>query len=296
MHTHLSRPSIWFTGLLACLALSLAAPPADARSDLNRSINLAAGQWLLVEQMTNGAMLAALGIDADQNIRGVREARDQFSRTLRGLRYGDHELGLVRASQEEILDALARVEAVWPRYDQQIQTIIVSLHGPGGIDEAQIGNLSVLHAQMTEALDPAIAVFREYSYGGDTHSILTTTLNGSVDLRSRTQLILRELLAIAHRQDEEQNRRQLSRDAQDFHRTLSGLIHGDLERRLLPAATDEIRAELAKVQQLWAEIEPILAGIAAGGAVDQRSIATVSRHTDRMIGPLTQTSLMYENL
>ncbi len=293
---HYSRPSIWFAGLLACLALSLATPPADARSDLDRSLNLAAGQWLLVEQMTNGAMLAALGIDAEQNIRGVREARDQFSRTLRGLRYGDSELGLTGASEEEILDELTRVEAVWPRYDQLIQTIIVSLHGPGGIDEDQISDLSVFHGQMTEALDRAIAVFREYAYGEYTHSILTTTLHGSVELRSRTQLILGELLAIAYRQDEMQNRRLLGRSTREFDRTLNGLIHGDLERRLLPAATDEIRAELAKVQQLWAEIQPILAGVAAGGSVDQGSIATVSRHTDRMIGPLTQTSLMYENL
>ena len=81
-----------------------------------------------------------------------------------------------------------------------------------------------------------------------------------------------------------------------FDRTLNGLIHGDAELRLLPAANADIRAELAKVQLLWGEIQPILAGIAVGAPVDQRTITTVSRNAGRMIAPLNTTSLMYETL
>ncbi len=296
MHTQSTYRSSWVAALLACLAFILVALPADAGTNLHRSINLAARQSLLVEQMTNGTMLAALGIDVEQNNRDVRQARDLFSRTLRGLRHGDEELGLKRAEQDEIIAEIARIETVWPRYDQMLQTVMASMQDPAGIREAQIGELSTVHDEMIDAVDRALEVVGEYAYGGNTHSILTTTLNGSVRLRSRTQQMLGELLAIAYQRDVAQSRRLLAEATREFDRTLNGLIHGDPERHLLPAANDEIRAELAKVQQIWAEVRPILTGAAAGSSVDQRAITTVSRYTGRMIGPLTMTTLLYENL
>ncbi len=296
MHTLTAKRFLRFMGLLAGIAVLLADQPADARSDYNRSLNLAARQSLLVEQMTNGAMLAALGIDTEQNIRNVLQARDLFDRTLRGLRRGDDELGLIAAEQPEVIRQLGRVDGLWPRFDQTLQGIIVTLDSPGGVREAQIRQLSDEHRLMSETVARMIAVFEHFSHGGDTHSILTTTLNGSVDLRSQTQLMLGELLAIAYHQDAEHNRRLLGQAAGAFDRTLHGLIHGDPEMRLLPAANEEIRAELAKVERLWREIQPILSGVAAGGSADQRAIATVSRYTTRMLAPLNMTSLMYENL
>ena len=296
MRRHTAKPIQRFAGILGCIALVLVALPAEARSDYNRSINLAARQWLLVEQMTNGTMLAALGIDAEQNIRNVAQARDLFERTLAGLRNGDEELGLIAASEPEVIRQIGRVEAFWPRYDQVLQSLTASLQAPSGVREAQIRELAEVHRVMIETVDQAIDAFEEYSHGGGTHSILTTTLNGSVQLRSRTQLMLGELLAIAYHDNEEQNRRLLGEATREFDRTLNGLIYGDPELRLLPAANDEIRAELAKVQRLWREIQPILAGIAVGAPVDQRSITTVSRYAGRMIPPLNMTTLMYENL
>ena len=296
MRRHTAKPIQRIAGILGCIALVLVTLPADARSEYNRSINLAARQWLLVEQMTNGTMLAALGIDTEQNIRNVAQARDLFDRTLIGLRSGDAELGLVAASEHDVISEIARVEAFWPRYDQMIQSVIASLQDPSGVREAQIRELANVHRVMIESVERTTAAFEEFSHGGGTHSILTTTLNGSVQLRSHTQQMLGEMLAIAFHENEEQNRRLLGQATREFDRTLNGLIYGDPEMRLLPAANDEIRAELAKVQRLWSEIQPILAGVAVGATVDQRSITTVSRYAARMIAPLNMTSLMYENL
>ena len=106
MRTNSAKLICRMAGILGCIAMVLVALPADARSNYNRSINLAARQGLLLEQMTNGTMLAALDIDAELNIRGVRQARDLFDRTLVGLRNGDAEMGLVAASQTEVVSAL----------------------------------------------------------------------------------------------------------------------------------------------------------------------------------------------
>lgn len=296
MRKDTAKPTVRTAGLLACLAIMLVASAAEARSDMNRSINLAARQWQLVEQMTNGTMLAALGIDSELNIRNVLQSYELFDETLAGLRHGDSELGLVAAERPEIVDQIQRVEDIWPRYGQAVLTVIEALEGSSGVREDQVRDLADRHRLMIAAVEQAIDTFERYTHGGGTHSILTTTLNGSAHLRSQTQLIVGELLAIAYHDREEQNRRLLAEATRDFDRTLSGLIHGDPEMRLLPAANEEIRAELAKVERLWTEIRPILNSVASGGAVDQRSITTVSRYTTRMIPPLNMTSLMYENL
>jgi len=296
MRTHTAKPTYKFAGILACLAFILAALPAESRSDYNRSINLAGRQLLLVEQMTNGTMLAALGIDSEENIGNVRSARDLFSQTLRGLRDGDEELGLIPASRPEVIAEITRIEALWPRYDQTLQSILVSLMASSEISAPKIRQLTDIHMLMVEAVDQTVAAFEQYSHGGGTHSILSTTLNGSGQLRSNSQLVLGELLAIAFRSNDAQNRRLLGENTRAFDRTLAGLIEGDAELRLLPAPNEAIRAELGAIEQLWSQVRPTLLRIASGEAVDERSIATVYTVTSRMIEPLNAAALLYENL
>lgn len=296
MRIHTAKPTYKFTGVLACIALIMVALPADARSNFDRSINLAARQWQLVEQMTNGAMLAVLGIDAELNIRNARQARDLFSSTLRGLRSGDEELGLTPASRPEVLSEISRVEAFWPRYDEMLQNVITSVLASSEVSEMQIRQLSDIHALLIESVGRTVSAFERFSLGGDIHSILSITLNASGQLRNHSQLMLRRLLAIANHDQEGQNRRELGQAAREFDRALTGLIQGDSELQLLPAPNDEIKAEFAKVQRLWTVIKPILEGVASGAPADQQSIATVSRYAGRMILPLNMTSLMYENL
>ena len=173
---------------------------------------------------------------------------------------------------------------------------MVSLQGSADIDEAELGRLAVAHSQIIDAVGRSLSIYEHYSTGGDTHSILTTTLNGAAHLRSYPQSMLRELLSIAYRQDGTRSRVLLEMTAAEFDRTLMGLIHGDAELRLLPAANAEIRAELEAVETLWTAIRPVLNDIAAGGHVDAQSIRLVSRVAGRMTGPLNSTSLMYENL
>lgn len=296
MRVHTAKPTYQFAGILACIAMIMMALPAHARSDYNRSINLAARQWQLVEQMTNSTMLAVLGIDTELNIRNVRQARDLFSSTLRGLRNGDEELGLAPTEQPEVLSEISRIEAFWPRYDQMLQNVITSVLASSEVSDMQVRQLTDIHALMIESVERTVGAFEQFSHGGETHSILSSTLNASGQLRNHSQLMLGELLAIAYRNQEAQSRRELGQAAREFNRTLTGLIQGDAELRILPAPNDEIKAELAKVQRLWSEIAPILEGVASGAEVDQQSIAKVSRYATRMILPLNMTTLMYENL
>ncbi len=284
------------SAFLAGLALVLMATPADARSTLNRSISLASQEWMLVEQMTNGTMLAVLGIDTEENLREIQEAHELFDHTLRGLRDGDAEMGLVAVTTPEVLSQLDRVEAYWPRYSATIADIVAAVQASSDVEEAYIRELEDIHTLMIGSVDDMIDAFEQYSHGGETHSILSTTLNGSGQLRNFPQLMLGEMLAIAYHYHEAENREQLGLATRNFERTLTGLINGDAELRLLPAPNEDIGAELYEIQQLWTQVRPILLRVSSGEAVDERSIATVSHVTHRMIEPLNTAVHLYENL
>lgn len=301
MRSYFAKPNFGMTGIIASgliagAALTLMATPADARSTLNRSISLASQEWLLVEQMTNGTMLAVLDIDREENLREVQEAHDLFDRTLRGLRNGDPELGLVATTTPEVLSQLDQVEAFWPRYEATITDITSALSASAEVDPSYIRELEDIHTLIIEAVDGTIDAFEQYSHGGGTHSILSSTLNGSGQLRSISQLMLGEMLAIAYHYHEAENREQLGTATRNFDRTLAGLINGDPGMRLLPAPNEDIGAELSEIAQLWSQVRPILQRVSSGGEVDERSIATVYHVTHRMIEPLNTAVSLYENL
>ena len=62
--------------------LVFAGLPADARTTQYRSINLAARQTLLIEQMSTGAMLAALDVDRQAGLSQMASARGLFQRAI----------------------------------------------------------------------------------------------------------------------------------------------------------------------------------------------------------------------
>lgn len=278
------------------IAMMLATLPADARSGANRSINLAGQQRMLIEQMTNGTMLAVLGIDTQDNIRAIRSARSQFRRTLRGLRDGDDGLGLNPTSTPEVLAEIAEIEQHWPRYDQTLQTVVTSVMTAAQIDHSHIRELAEIQELIIAAVDRTVGAFEHYAHGGDGHSILSTTINGAGRLRTLAHQIMGEVLAIAYQFDVTTNRDRLAQSVAEFDRTLNGLIHGDGELHLLPAATQEISSELTQVQALWVQLKPLLDSIGSGSAVGEGAISQISRSITRMIRPVDAVSTMYENL
>lgn len=279
-------------GIFSVIILLLAAIPQEARSDGNRPFAMAGRQWLLVERMTNSALLAALDVSASPNLRAVHWSRDRFERTHTELKYGDPLLGQAASTRPEILAALDRVDSEWRRYD----AIFSEISGSTGISGVQVRALTDSHAEMIEALDQMVGAYQFYAYGGTSHSILSSTINETGKLRARTQLLLRTFLMVAYNDNSAQDRRQLAQSVQEFSGILRGLIYGDGDLLLLPAPTQEIRDELMKVDRMWNEILPVLEAGANGNAVTETEIATIAQYSNDMAVPLTMALLMYLSL
>ncbi len=250
---------------------------------------MAERQLLLIERMTNSALLAALGVDASPGLRSIHWSRDRFDRVQTDLRKGNPYIGLRPTSEPEILKSLDQADARWRQYD----TIFADIVASRKVSESQMAALSASHVNVTEALKQAVDSYGYFVYGGRYHSILSTTINGTGRLRAGTQMVLRSLMMAAYHDYDAQQRQELERAVKEFEATINGLIDGDPERRLLPAATREIRGELSKVYEMWSEVRPILEQASAGIAVTKAQIAAVAKSANDMAVPLTMALIMY---
>jgi hypothetical protein len=276
-------------GILSAIIMILAASSVEAQAQNNRSFTLAGRQLLLIERMTNSALLAALGIDASPRLRSIHWSRNRFDRMQRELRDGDPHIGLRPTTKPEILVRLDRADVRWQQYETIFGEIVTS----ASVSKAQIRVLTASHAETIEALSQMVDSYKYFVHGGDYHSIMSSAINRTGQLRAGTQLVLRGLLMTVYYGYGVQERELLAQLTRDFDRTMNGLIYGDSELRLLPAATGEIRAELMKVDQMWSKVQRIVESAAAGEDVTNDQIATVAQHANDMAVPLTMALIMY---
>ena len=277
-------------GILGIVALLLSAAPQEARSDGNRAFAMAGRQWLLIERMTNSALLAALDVPASPSMSTVHWSRTRFSRTHSELLVGDGRRAV--SVRPEILATLQRVDAQWRRYD----AIFSGITAAADITDQQVRQLTSSHADTVVALGQMVDAYEHYIHGGRNHSILSTTIDETGRLRAHTQRVLRSLLMVVYERGAETDRRRLVRSTGEFDQILNGLIHGDSEMRLISAPTAEILDELLEVERMWREVQPILAAAGQGERVSNDQIATVAQYANDMAVPLTMALLMYLSL
>lgn len=292
MTKNFPRAASRLLSLFFLLVATLAAVPAEARSDANRSFTLAGRQWLLLEMMTNSALLAALDVEASPSLSAIHWSRNRFDAVQLNLRVGDPRLGLSPATRPEIIDRLDRVDARWRRYD----SIFGEIRNSSGVSQQQIQALTASHAEVTEALVGMVETFEFYVDGGNSHTMLSSTVNGLGRLRAQTQQVLRGLLTVAYGGASAQDRDSLVRLTNDFSLTLAGLINGDPSRLLLKPPTQEIGQALREVEQLWREAQPILNAAVGGRPVSSDEIAAAARYSTDMAVPLTMALLLYLSL
>jgi hypothetical protein len=279
-------------GILFAILLIIAASPAEATPRNIQSFTLAERQLLLIERMTNSALLTALEIDAAPRLNSIHWSRNRFDRMQANLLKGNAHLGLRPTTEPKILKTLEKTELEWRRYDTIFRKIVAS----GNPSRTQIIALTASHANTIDALRETVTSYQYFVNGGRHHSILSSTINGTGRLRASAQLLLRELMMAAYNEYAVQDRRKLAQSTQEFDQTINGLIHGDPALGLLAAATRDIERELLKVHRMWKEVRPILDSAASGTAVNGDKIAVVARYANKMAVPLTMALIMYLNV
>lgn len=273
--------------------LTLTAPlVAEQPAGLQRMIDYAQNQTVLAEKISKELVLVALEVDTEKNLKNLESSRALFERTLNGLRDGDTGLGLPGSTNQDFIDNLGKAGELWLVYDATIRTSFES----GRITADQVGTVADLTAPITTAMENAVAVLERDSNEGRLVSMLDATIELAGRQRLLTQRMSREFLLVAYGHEVGKNRSRLKESIALFDRTLDGLISGNIEQRLVPAPSVEIRAQLRKVARIWDTFLPILTNAAKGGEIDRESIARMASTSEPLLDAASAAHSLYSSL
>ena len=231
--------------VVVCALTPLPGHAADV--DYSKVINLSGKQRMLTQKMSKEALLVALDVNRDENLANLKSTRDLFDKTLKGLRNGDDSLGLPPTKKPAILSALDDVDSMWAGFDPAVSGVVSS----GVVEDAQIAVIASQNIPLLKAMNKTVKLYEAAASGGDMNPALAVAINLSGRQRMLTQKMSKEFFLIAKGHNADANKASLSETVALFDGTLNGLINGDEETGLSPAPTEEIDAQLKKVQSMW---------------------------------------------
>lgn len=273
------------------LATGLGPTPVRAQEvDHSRLINLIDRQGMLLEKMSKETLLIALEVDTPKHLKELKRTRDQFSRTLLGLRNGDAELGLAPAKGPAVLDLLAQIEGLWPYFDDAVRGGLES----GAAGRPQIDALAEFSPPLLEAIDGAADLVLEAAMGGQLRSMQPNAIHLSSRQSMLTQRMMKEFLLVAYQYQTRKNRKKLKRSSALFGRSLEALTRGDLQQKLMPPPNNEIGFQLGKVDQLWRQFQPLIRDVNKGGKPSRDEIRRVADLNTRLLLAMNKAVALYE--
>lgn len=234
--------NITFFAFIIC-----SAPALSSVLDYSRVINLSGKQRMLTQKMSKEAVLIALDVDTENNLKNLQQTRDLFDKTLKGLRNGDADLGLPATKTAKIIGALDEVDNLWLDFDKAVTQIITNSE----VSDNDIKTIADNNVELLKAMNKCVKLYEAAASGGDMNPALAIAINLSGRQRMLTQKMSKEYFMIAKGYEVDSYKANLTETIALFDTTLTGLIEGDVDTGLSPAPTDEITEQLKKVQGLW---------------------------------------------
>ncbi|WP_112321865.1 type IV pili methyl-accepting chemotaxis transducer N-terminal domain-containing protein [Oceanibium sediminis] len=279
--------------LVAAMPFALLAPlPALARAadaDARRKINLAGGQAMLTQRMTRGALFAAVDVDAARHFRMMVTSAGLFSRTLRGLKSGDAELGLPVEGNPAVLESIAAVEEVWTIFSP----ILDAIEAAGRVSDTDIAMIAQLNLKALERCDATVtALVSEYAHK-DIELGVAVSLSIAGRQRMLSQQMAKDAALLALGVEAEKTRSTLEKTAALFEASLGALIEG-LPAVSLPPAPGNVRAKLLEAEEIWAAYGRAIRTVAQAGFASGFDLTAIATQADPMLARLDEVVTLYE--
>ena len=230
MHKYVRQrpyPSMLITKILAIITTLLVSSHSIAEqtaADYGTLINLSGKQRMLSQKMSKEVMLIALDIDKEANVKNnLKSTSALFDKTLKGLRFGDADLGLPATSAKRIIRQLDKVDEIWATFYPTIQQITAS----GTVTAEQV-TVIAQQTSLLKRMNKAVGAYEKAAAKGDYQKIqvgCNTQIFGKQ--RMLTSKMSKEFLLIAYGFDVESNKLSLLETYTLFERTLKGLVEGD---------------------------------------------------------------------
>ena len=304
--TKLVSHSIRCLAALVLVAFALAEPASANHDEQTYGVEAAKRVQRLVREMptqtqvmSTATLLLALGIEPEESLKSLADSRDYFLGVLTGIRDGNPELGVVKETHEEVLEALAEVEESWVPFGNIVEGILETKQATA----ENVKEMARLNVSLLGVTEEVVEAFEEAYLEGRIASILLPMTEVAERQTLLIQKMAKEFFLVAHGQDAVVGRRSLGRTIKAFDRILSALISGEKSLRIyerdimvVPPPTREIEAQLSRVKQIWDEVRPILKSAGQGTKPSVEDITQVAELVEPLYEEMESAADLYEDL
>ncbi|MEM7499166.1 MAG: type IV pili methyl-accepting chemotaxis transducer N-terminal domain-containing protein [Pseudomonadota bacterium] len=276
---------------LATPAFASLSPAIDATADATRRINIAGRQRMLTQRMAKAVGFARLGIETEMHLDQARDAHALFERSLRGLRYGDPELGLMSEKNSKVRDGLGVVSSLWFDYGSAVANSVAKRR----VDDTDFETIVSQNLTILKEMNRTVG-YIERAYGGSEIPLhLAVAINIAGRQRMFTQKMSKEVSMIAAGHAPDETRAALAETVTLFDNSLDALRNGMPMVGIQKPKTQEVNDQLARVAELWSALKPEVDGIATGGALTDATLVKVAEANNPLLVEMNKAVYLYEN-
>jgi hypothetical protein len=273
--------------LLTCGA-AIAEPTAE---EWARVINLSGRQRMLTQKMSKEALFVTAGVDADKQRSALAETTAMFEETLAGLRDGNDAMKLPATENPRIVKQLDKVQSLY----LELKPLFDSVTQGAALSSDEVRQLASKNVPLLEEMNKAVKMYERGAkkvLSNDASNAVAINLAGKQ--RMLTQKMTKEALLVHLSVDADQNLLNLRETTSLFDRTLHGLKDGDADLELPGTQNAELRAQLDKVETVWAKVSPLFDDELSGQDLTAAQLATLATENVTLLTEMNRGVGMFE--
>jgi len=263
----------------------------EAAAVAKRKINIAGRQRMLTQRMAKAACFSHIGIETAMHQQMMADAHALFSKSLKGLRFGDPELGLTRETNQKVNIGLGNVEQLWQSYGAAVQSCIDA----GKVERAALDAIVAENLGILGEMNKTVGLTERAYGGGDIPLHLAVAINIAGRQRMFSQKMTKELGMLRAGYDPAETRAAMAGTVDLFDRSLAALQEGMPMVGIQPPKTGAVKDQLRHVAQIWAPLRPELANIADGGAIQDDFLVFMAEENNELLSEMNKAVFLYED-
>lgn len=273
-------------------ALEVAKASAQSTHDVEHALVQIDEMATQVQRITSSLLLVGLDIDAEINLDRAQKSLTFVDRMVQVARNGDPAMMLEVPSDAKLLAKIEVVEQLWGQFRPTLERIIQTKKlQPEDIAFMAQNDLAMVKGVLAME-EEFIRVLGQASLA----SILVFTAQQSEHMLFMVEEMATNMLLITYGYEIEANKQKLAEDLALFQATLTGLIHGNPEKRLIAAPNENIRAQLDKVQILWDGFLPTLKATIGGAVPHGEVLRTMVPRIETLYEEMETAVAFYDQL
>ena len=216
-------------------------------------VNFADRQRMLTQQIARNACFVMANIDPERFAAKTETAVRQFDTALKGLRYGDANLGLFAETRAEVLAHLTTIEELWATFGPASRQIAA-----GDMHPVPMMQLIGLNLETRKHMNDAVGAIRS----GTGKVAISEDLARTIDIAGRQRMLSqqasKELCFTILRIDGAGASGQLDKTVAAFDVAMQRLLEGAPEDGIVPPPNRQVKKQLERTARVWKQFKDVM--------------------------------------